>query len=355
MDPSTHGTSSRRGSLILIGVLSGVLLVGGGFVVRTLLTAKTPNTPAAAARDTVTVIETGLASAAEYQRSGKFAEASTILSKLAKQAPTDRAVRLAYAQALLGQKRYEEALPQFDAAIALSSSAANSTTATTPQTRDPVLAQLHFEAGTCANAAGQIDKAREHYQTAQALDPSEPRYPVFLAMIQIRAGDDVAAMASLVRSIKLNPDLAEAWGTMAELELKSNRLALAQQHLEKAVKLQPEVSRWRIVEARILNRQGDPERAATILQALPPGELAAKSVMGLLAESFGMMKKPGDAAMMYERAYAQTPNEPELAYLAATWYQRAGQPAKARAHAMTASTLGYAPAKELLAGLDANP
>lgn len=353
MDPTAKGPNSRRGQLILIGVLSGVLLVGGAFLLSTFVTAK-PQPGPASARDSVTVIETGLASASEYQRGGQYAEAAAILGKLAEQAPTDRAVRLAYAQALLGQKRYEQALPQFDAAIALSSST-SAVPGTTGQQRDPVLAQLHFEAGTCANAAGLIDEASEHYQSAQTLDAGEPRYPLYLAMIQVRADQDAAAMASLVRAIKLNPDLAEAWGTMAELELKSNRLSLAQQHLDKAMKLQPEVSRWRIAEARILNRQGDPERAATILQALPPGELGSKSVMSLLAESFGMMRKPGDAGAMYERAYRNTPNDSELAYLAATWYQRAGQPGKARTHAQTASTLGHAGAKELLAGLDANP
>lgn len=352
LQPPAH---ARRGPLLAIVVLGTVLLVGGGIIATMLL--RSPGKPSAAAgsggqRDAVAAIEAGLASAAEYQRTGKFAEAAAILTKLSEQAPTDRAVRLALAQALLGQKRFEDALKQFDSAIALSSSTASSAASTAPRKNDPVLAQLHFEAGTCANAAGLADKAREYYQTAQALDPSEPRYPVYLAMVQIRTGDDAAAMASLVRAIKLNPDLAEAWGTMAELELKANRLSLASQHLDKARTLQPDVSRWRIVQARILNRQGEPEQAATILQSLPVGERGGKDIMALLAESFGMMKKPADAARMYEQAFAATPADPELAYLAATWYQRASDDAKARGLAQTASMLGHAGAKELLAGLE---
>ncbi len=353
-------TAARRGPILVIAVLSGTLVIGSVLVGRSLLTGGSSSGGSrgtvrggagegASVRDSVVAIEAGLSSAAEYQRTGKFAEAATILAKLAEQAPTDRAVRLAYAQALLGLKRYEEALKQFDSAIALSGVSSGGAV---PQKRDAVLAQMHFEAGTCANAAGMIDKAMAYYETAQALDTAEPRYPVFLAMVQIRSGQDAAAMASLVRAIKLNPDMAEAWGTMAELEFKANRLQLARQHLERARTLQPDVSRWRILEARILNRQGDPETAATIIQSLPPGERADKSVMALLAESFGMLRQPAQAAAVYERAFAAAPTDPELAYFAATWYQRAGDAERAHALARTASMLGHAGAKDMLTAIE---
>ena len=82
--------------------------------------------------------------------------------------------------------------------------------------------------------AGQNDRAEEHYWMAQVLDAAEPRYPLFLGMMQIKKGDDDAAAASLLRAVKISPELAEGWGTLAELELKKNQNTLAAQHIERA-------------------------------------------------------------------------------------------------------------------------
>src|SRR5690606_30382505 len=119
-------------------------------------------------------------------------------------------------------------------------------------------AALHFEAGTVANTAGLTDRAYEHYYRAQMMAPNEPKYPLYLAMIQIKQDERTAAMASLVRAVTLNEDLAEAWGTLAELELAENMLGLAQQHIEKARALQPESEKWKIAEAKILKRNNEP-------------------------------------------------------------------------------------------------
>lgn len=334
--------------MVVVLLLLAVLGVGAVFVVKSFL-ASPESAKARTSRDGAAAIEAGLEAAAQYQRDQKFPEANAILDKLAEQSPTDRAVRVAYAQALLGQKRWADAYKQYEAAISLGASA-NKTAAQTQ--RDPVQAQLHFEAGTAANMAQVPDRAEEHYWMAQSLDAAEPRYPLYLAMIQIRKGDDAAAAASLARTVKVNPDMAEAWGTMAELELKKNQLSLAGQHVEKARTLQPQVSRWRIVQARILNRQGDAKEAAAILAALPAADRMNKSVLTLRSESFGLLSRPMEAAAMYEEALGKSPSDAELAYQAALWYQRANMKEKAVELAKRAAMLGHEGAKELAASLD---
>ena len=314
-------------------------------------------------------VEAGLAAAAKYQTTNRFAEATAILSKLTEQAPTDQRVRMALAQALLGERSFSKAYEQYEAAISLDGSSSGGVQAVIAQ--NPKLAQLHAEAGTCAmmvansaataeNGAASaptvgIGRAIEHYSMAQTLDPTNARYPLFLAMAQMKGGtaeSDSAAMASLVRASVLQPDLAEAWGTMGELELKRNRADLAAQHVDKAIKLQPEQPKWRVVRARIFNRQGEPEVALSTLAGLDEATRNSEGVLRLRGESYGLLKKPLDAAIMYEHAAnmsasASKTADPELWYRAALWYQRGGDLGKAKGAAEMAAMLGHAPARDL--------
>lgn len=353
---SDSAPSSNRNALIAIVALLALALVVGGIVV-----VKSASGPSAAQANGGGVggvgaesIEAALAAAQVYIRDKKFVEAATILEKLVERAPTDQAAHLAYAQALLGQKKYPEAYAEYEAAIALNQTISSQRLkegAGGAPVRDPVTAQLHFEAGTCANVVGRSDRAIEHYWMAQTLDASEPRYPLFLAMMQIKTGDEGAANASLVRAVKLNPDLAEAWGTMAELALRQNQLSLAAQHVEKARTLQPEVARWRIIEARIANRTGEPEKAATMLVALDAQTRSDRQVITLLSESYGLMKRPGDAAKLWADAAKNAGADADAHYQAALWYQRAGDSAKAAEHAKTAAMMGHEGAKQLATDL----
>lgn len=343
-----------------VGLLAGVLVIGGLVVgVSVMRGGKSGGAGGGSGvvRNNAVSIEAGMDAAAVYMRDKKYGEAGAILEKLAEMSPVDVGVRVAYAQALVGQQKWGEALEQYEAAVAASNGASGGAQpggggsgggADGKVARDPAKAQLHFEAGTAANMAGRADVAERYYKMAQMLDPAESRYPLFLAMIQIKTGDDAAANASLLRAVKMNPELAEAWGTMAELAVKQNRLGLASQHIEKARQLQPEVGRWRIVEARILNREGNPEKAATMLMSLDPSVRMQKDVLELLGQSYGFMNKPGEAAKMYEEAAKAQPTDAELHYQAALWYGRAGERAKSAEQAKTAAMLGHADAKAMV-------
>jgi hypothetical protein len=108
-----------------------------------------------------------------------------------------------------------------------------------------------------------------------------------------------------------------------------------------------------LVEARILNRRGEAEQAAAVLTALRADQRAEPAVLGVLAESYGLMRKPAEAAAMYAQASraAASPN-PELAYQAALWFERAGDKAQAMSFAKTAALLGHADAADLAKRLE---
>lgn len=354
-DAPIQGRAGNR-TLIAAMALLGLAVLGiGGVALRAALSspsaasAKT-GTPAPAGAE---ALAAGLRAAAEYQRDGKFVEAGAILGKLAETAPDDQPVRIAYAQALMGQKKYADGYQQYQAALALQPAGSTKAIA---QGKDPHSAQLHFEAGTCAVSAGMLDRALEHYSMAQTADPAEPKYPLYLAMVQIKQGGpdgDSAAVASLLRAAKLNPDLGEAWGTLAELALRAGQVGLAEQHIEKARKLQPGVTKWRLVEARILNRRGEAERAATLLLALDPAQRNQPAVLTVIGESYGLMRKPAEAAKLYAEAFSAASAEPnpELAYQAALWYERAENAKEAANYAKTAAMLGHADARDMAARL----
>lgn len=355
--------------LAVVGVLVLALLVGSVVVIRSLIRtpaeaqasggtlASAPRstglTPDGRVRDGATTIEAGLEAAASYMREKRYSEASTLMGTLAEQHPTDKAVRIAYAQSLLGQEKFAEAYQQYQKALALTPDPGIKPGAESakPVQRDPTLAQLHFEAGTAANTAGLPDRAEEHYWMAQVLDAAEARYPLFLAMVQLRRGQDEAANASLIRAVRVNPDLGEAWGTLAELALKQNRLLIASQHVERARTLQPDQVRWRLVQARILNRQGEPAQAAALITSLPDSQRQDKDTLALLGESYGLLKRPSLAADMYAAASRSQPADADLAFLTAQWFDRAGDVEQAKAFARSASMLGHEEAKALLAKL----
>lgn len=309
--------------------------------------AAASNTPAPGA------VAAGMEAAARYQAAGKFSEAAAILAKLTEVDPTDLSVRTAYGQTLMGLKRYDEAYKQYEAALSVMPAGSVQRIAAG---EDKAGGQLHFEAGTCANMAGLSDRAIEHYSMAQTADRREPRYPLYLAMVQLKSGgqeNQAAAVASLMRAVHLNPDLGEAWGTLAEIAMRNDQLGIAAQHLERARALQPEVVRWRVVEARLLNRRGQAENAAALLTALPPAQRRDPALLGVLGESYGLMKRPGDAATMYAEAFAAVaPPNAELAYQSALWFERAGEPARAAGMARSAVLLGHKDASRLAALAD---
>jgi predicted Zn-dependent protease len=351
-DQSTHAAPNKRGPIAAVAVLTGLLAVGAVFVIRSV--TQTPaessaKTPKAGVAETV---EAGLQAAATYTRDKKFDEATAILEKLVERAPTDQAVRVAYAQSLLGKQKFNGAYEQYEAAISLRGMPTKRPTDAEVSSiaRDPSGAALHFEAGTCANTAGKPERAVEHYWMAQTLDNTEERYPLFLGMMQLKTGDDGAATASLIRAAKLKPDLAEAWGTLAEIALRKNQLGIATQHLDKAIKLQPEVARWRITQARILNREGKPEQAASVINALDQATRMDPNVLALMTETYGLLGKPADAATMWAEAAKLRSGDAETIYQAAVWAQRAKRDDQAKSFAKTAAMLGHEGAKEMVKG-----
>ncbi len=268
---------------------------------------------------------------------GRWEEARAILGRAAEAYPNDQEVRVQLAGALQGLQQWGAAQEQLEDALAIG----------------PATAGLHAMAGTVANRAGDLAGAAKHYAKAQELDPADARHPLYLGMIQIKQGQDGAAMASLARATRIDAHLGEAWGTMAELELRANRAEVAMQLIEKARQSQPEVARWRAVQSRIHRRQGEPAKGLALLQNLPGAQQTEALVLRELTEVLAMLGRPGEVASLHERAALDRPAQGGALLLeAARWHAKAGQIDRAKVAAAQAVSAGEKDAVAFLAELD---
>jgi tetratricopeptide (TPR) repeat protein len=236
-------------------------------------------------------------------------------------------------EALLAQARPAEAYAYYDQGILIG----------------PDHPEYRHAAATIAATIGKYDDAEIHYRAAQRLDPANPKYPLYLAQVQRKQGDADAARASLVMATKIDPDLAIAWGTLAAIAMDEGRLPMAEHYLERAVALEPDRTEWRVMRARVLRRQNQPQEGATLLLALPESVRSAdKGVILELATCYGMLSRPKDAADLYTAAVATFPNDPEMAYQAALWLDRADERERAMTFAAMAAAQGHEGAKKMV-------
>lgn len=257
-------------------------------------------------------------------RQGEPDRAEAVLRAAIVEHPEVQDLRLALAGACVLQSRPDDAYEQYEAALAIG----------------PRTAETEFNAGTLAAQLKRLDRAEEHFAAAQATDPSDPRFPLYLAQVQIGLGENDQARKNLLLATRLDENLAIAWGTLAELSLRANEPNVALQLVDRARVLEPGVTAWRVIEARAKNRTGKPEEALAVLGGIPDAERRQLPILRLIGQCYGMLRKPADAAREFEAAAAKDPTNADLLFETAVWCERAGENDKALAYARRAGDLG---------------
>ncbi|MCW5776821.1 MAG: tetratricopeptide repeat protein [Phycisphaeraceae bacterium] len=322
----------RCGSWFLAGLFVVALAVFvTAVVVRRPTAAEAEGDRHAPAR----TVEAVLRAAADYMQAGERAKAEAVLSAAVREHPANPDLRLAFGEVLVALGRPGEAYREYEAALACGADGA----------------AVHFAAGTVASMAGLPDRAVEHFAAAQAADPTKADYPLYLAQVQLRQGDVQRAKVNLLLAARLDEGRAVVWGTLAEVALRENKADLALQHVARAREIEPRVTAWRVVEARALNRLGEPERALLALRGVEGADARSLPVLRLMGECYGLLGRPGDAAREIAQASDASPGDAELAFEAATWMERAGSPDEALRLARRAMEAGHAGAAEIAARL----
>jgi tetratricopeptide (TPR) repeat protein len=328
----------RFAALGALGVVA--IVVGVVWMVRSIATTtaddSAPGLTPGSGRMTAAEMQAELSAVRRYLRDGEPGKADLILQRALAAFPDDQDARILLGETMLGLDRAADAYEQYVRAIAIG----------------PDHAELEFAAAAVANTAGLPARAEEHYWKAQSLDPSNPKHPLYLAQIQRKLGRLDEAKASLLRATLLDPGQAIAWGVLADIALEENNISLARQHIARARAIEPGVSRWRLIEARIMRRDNDPAGAVRLLRSLPEEELLFDpALLGELATCYAMLSMPEDAAGLYMAASARRPDDADLAYDAAVWLEKAGRPEDAQVFAAAAVNRGHQKARELLDAL----
>ncbi|HZW09279.1 MAG TPA: tetratricopeptide repeat protein [Phycisphaerales bacterium] len=322
--------------LAVVGLRRGLDSTGEAGALARSAAPGDPATPSA--RDGATT-EAILASADELVRRAEADRAEAVLRAAVAQHPEDQELRLALAGACVLQDKLPAAYEQYEAALALG----------------PRTPEIEFTAGTVASTLDRLDRAEEHFSAAQAGDTSDPRFPLYLAQIQMKQGANDAARKNLLLATRLDETLAIAWGTLAEISLRESEPNVALQLVARARELEPAVAAWRVIEARALNRVRQPDRALAALGGIPEAERRQLPILRLVGECYGLLGRPAEAMSEFEAAAAQSPEDGDLLFDTAVWCERANEPDKARAYARRAADLGIRAGADMAARLTALP
>jgi tetratricopeptide (TPR) repeat protein len=269
--------------------------------------------------------------AIKLQRDGTWEQSAALLEQAIPQYADQQAIYTEYARVLSALQRHELAYAQYLKAITIG----------------PVDFDLQLAAGVSASAAGKAREAIEHFGAAQLLNKSDTRPPLYLGQAQARLGETDEAKKNLLLAANLKPDLAMAWGSLADIALRENAPTIALQHIEKARQLEPETTVWRLIEGRALKRLGKAQEALDLVVGLSSEQKMQPGIIQLMGECYGLLQKPAEMAKECSALADAFTTQGDVAYEAARWWERAGDLERAKPYARRALYLNADGAKEL--------
>jgi tetratricopeptide (TPR) repeat protein len=325
------------GRALMLAMVLGLVVGLGALWQAGLLNAPSqsqarPGTRSVAELSPAAVIEQRIRAAQDFMRQGDTDRAAATLAAAVAEYRDDQDLRVAYGEALLHQDKTPEAYEQFVAALSIGP-------------REPA---LDFAAGSLARRIGRPQLALEHFSAAQAADPTNPDYPLYLGQTQMSLGDLTPAKANLVRATLLREGDARPWGMLAEIALQENVADIALQHITRARALEPSQPAWKVIEARAMKRKGEAAQALKLLRSMNDSDRRTKPVARLMAECHGMLREPDIAAAIMVEAADAAPDDAELAYEAAVWLERRGDREHALPYAERAAAAGIEGADNLI-------
>jgi len=227
--------------------------------------------------------------------------------------------------ALENAARYQEALQQYDAAIALAPEYArahlnrgNALLALgdlpravdayrTAIVNDPRYAAAHFNLGNAYTRLGRQGDALTAFRNALELDPRFVDAEVALGGTFDELGQPEQALAAYERALAIESDYVEVHYNVGALNLRLGRAADAANSLRRAVALRPDFAEAHCDLGIALTALGARTEAAASLRlalAAPSGSAATFNKLGL---AFGRLGQVSDAIGCFRRAIAMDP------------------------------------------------
>jgi tetratricopeptide (TPR) repeat protein len=238
------------------------------FVALIALTSSQSAQTTQASRNTEATIQKATAAAASGDLAGAESDYSTAIAAQ----PTDAALHVAYADFLLVQRRYADAIAQFREALRLAPHRLDAEIGLATAYRGvhnydetkrvleaarrehPTDARPLFILGDLDIELQSYDSAIAHLKSAAALRPNDVEIHERLLIAYKAKGDAPDALAQASAVLAHDPKNAVAYFTRAEIYADHNKTELARKDAERVVELQPHNARGRALLAKILLR-----------------------------------------------------------------------------------------------------
>ena len=250
------------------------------------------------------------------------------------------------AHALAGQRRLEEAVAHYRAALRIK----------------PDFAEAHHNLGLALADQGKVSEAMTHYADALRALPDYLEAHNNLAVALAGKGRNAEAIRHFAEAVRIDPTVAVAHNNLGVALAREGRLEEAARELAEALRLEPGYAEARTNLAvahnglgAALADQGKADEAIDhYVQALRLRPDLADAHANL-ARALASKGEIGEAAREMLEAVRLQPGEADLHYDAAVLLARAGRAAEAVPHLQTALTLvpTHAAARRALHGLTA--
>ncbi len=283
---------------------------------------------AAAAAVSPEAVEAALGAAERYLSSSDVPRAEAIIRRLTERVPGEWRARELYGRVLIlkamqarqhgrpaiGDRLAAEAYAQYRQAVELA----------------PGSPGLHQSAGEVASVGGLDEAALSHFEAAARLDPASAKHPLYAAQVLIRQSRLDEAEAALARVLALDPDEPFGYASQGVIAMERRDCDRAMARIAEARRIEPGRLGFRVQEAKIRRRCGEPVSALELLATLDDRQRAEEAVVHELAASYVALGEHRKAAQAWLHRYRSHPSSWQAAVRAAEAFLEAGDRAEAR-------------------------
>jgi len=166
---------------------------------------------------------------------------------------------------------------------------------------DPSVIDAWVSLGTEQRRMGRVEASIQSYKKALELKPDSELAVINLAHAYRAAGQESDAILGFRQFLTLDPRNVQIHYELAQMLIDGNSLDEADQHLQEAIHLEPEMAAAQNARGVIALQRGDPKTARTLIDealAIKPDVRLAHFNLAVIAEGLG---DPRTAKRLYRR------------------------------------------------------
>lgn len=227
-------------------------------------------------------------------RNDDFRSATSIWADTVAKRPANARAHCYYADVLAGERRFDEALAQYDEAIRLDRLELK-------WSDRSIFGDILVNSGNVLRTLGRAAEAEKRYAEALELDPTLAAAHFNLGALALQANRLSDAAERFERALKIDPNYTAAHTSLGSALLLQGRTAEALSHYERALRLDPSAKSHRDFGIALLYARRLPE-AVTQLEAAVRLEPDFAPAHEFLGNALAAQNRPTDAAVQYRRA-----------------------------------------------------